>query len=101
MLAKYGLILPCFFKDEFEVLPEQLKLPNDAGGNLESCPAGRDVLKLALKIDAALDHDLDEVAVEQELIGVVELMVDPEEIYDSADLLIIHLGLYYIGVDLV
>jgi hypothetical protein len=97
MLAKDGLMLPGLFKDEFEVLSQELQFPEDAGGDLEGGSAGGGVLKLALEVDVALHHDLEEVAVQQELVGIVELVVYPEEIYDSAHLLIVHSGLYYIG----
>ena len=47
-----------------------------------------------LEIDATLYHDLDEIAIQQELVGIVEVMVYTEEIYDPADLLIFHYRLY-------
>ena len=48
------------------------------------------MVKFAFEVDVFFDEEFDEVAIEKELVGLVELVVNSEEIYDPVDLLIIH-----------
>lgn len=83
-------MLPRLLKHQFKISAKQLQFSEDAGGDPQGDSAIGGILEFALKVDISLHHDLDEVAIEEQLVGIVEVVVDTEEIYDSADLLIVH-----------
>lgn len=91
VLTGDDLIFSGLFEDQFEILAEQFEFSEDAGGDLEDGLAVGGVLELSFEVEIAFDHDLDEIAVEQQLVGIVELVVDAIEIYDLVHLLIVHL----------
>ena len=78
------------FEDQSKMLAQELEFSEDAGWNSEGAFTFDDVFEPFLQIDVFLDQEFNEVAVEEYLVGLVELVINSVEIYDFIYLLIIH-----------
>lgn len=90
MLASNGFILFCFFPHQFILISKQLQLLQDAGSDSESDPACNNILKLSLQVDSLFNQEFDEITIQKQLIRIMKSKVDPKEVNNLIDLLIIH-----------
>jgi hypothetical protein len=80
------------FCNEPKLIAQKFEFADDAGGGLQDGLALDGLVEFPLEIDVFLDKQLDEVAIDYKAVGVVEEVIDSEEIDDSVYLLIVHQG---------
>lgn len=77
-------------KDDSEVIAKEFEFSDDAGGNEKGGTSLDGLVDFVLQVEFLLYQEADEVAIDEELVGFVEGVVDPEEVDDAVHLLIEH-----------
>lgn len=90
VLATYHLPFAGFFHHKFELLAQQFQFPEDADSDPRSDFPIDSILQSALEVDLLLNEQFEEVAIEEQPIRIMEVVINPIEIDYLGELLIIH-----------